>query len=156
MTYKLIIPYDAHSSEELITFIKTSFVPLSPEQRACTFIKVNDLLAEIGITGLKALSDKILTEIGIHMTWMIDGKWYDIPNTVANYAARLAGLDVLYYTVHASGGTEMIRAAKAAAPDKKLLAITILTSMKDAEVRGIYAENRANAILRLANIALSA
>ncbi len=87
---------------------------------------------------------------------MIDGKWYDIPNTVANYVKRLDGLNVAYYTVHASGGTEMIRAAKAAAPDTKLLAITILTSMKDDEVNAIYDANRADSILRLAKSALSA
>jgi orotidine-5'-phosphate decarboxylase len=62
---------------------------------------------------------------------MIDGKWYDIPNTVANYVKRLDGLRIAYYTVHASGGSDMIRAAKAASPDKKLLAITILTSMHE-------------------------
>ena len=87
---------------------------------------------------------------------MIDGKWYDIPNTVANYAKRLEGLNVAYYTVHASGGIEMIRAAKKAALNTKLLAITILTSMKDDEVTSIYDANRANTILRLAKVALAA
>jgi orotidine-5'-phosphate decarboxylase len=87
---------------------------------------------------------------------MIDGKWNDIPNTVANYAKRLDGLNIAYYTVHASGGGEMIRAAKKAAPDKKLLAITVLTSMSEDETRNIYDENRANSILRLASIALGA
>ncbi len=87
---------------------------------------------------------------------MIDRKWYDIPNTVANYVKRLDGLNVAYYTVHASGGTEMIRAAKVAAPETKLLAITILTSMKDDEVNAIYDANRADSILRLAKAALSA
>ena len=87
---------------------------------------------------------------------MIDGKWNDIPNTVANYVKRLDGLSIAYYTVHASGGGEMIRAAKKAAPDKKLLAITVLTSMSEDETRDIYDENRANSILRLASIALGA
>ena len=50
----------------------------------------------------------------------------------------------------------MIRAAKAAAPDTKLLAITILTSMKENEVVDIYDANRAESILRLAKIALDA
>lgn len=87
---------------------------------------------------------------------MIDGKWFDIPNTVANYARRLDGLNVVYYTVHASGGGEMIKAAKKAAPEKKLLAITVLTSMSENETHGIYKENRANSILRLASVALEA
>jgi orotidine-5'-phosphate decarboxylase len=87
---------------------------------------------------------------------MIDGKWFDIPNTVANYAKRLEGLSVAYYTVHASGGSEMIQAAKKAAPHTKLLAITILTSMNENEVTDIYDANRNESILRLAKSALAA
>ena len=87
---------------------------------------------------------------------MIDGKWYDIPNTVANYTKRLEGLNVAYYTVHASGGIEMIRAAKKVAPNTKLLAITILTSMNDDEVIAVYDASRVESILRLAKVALAA
>ena len=50
----------------------------------------------------------------------------------------------------------MIRAAKQAAPETKLLAITVLTSMQEAEVKNIYDTNRAESILRLAKSALSA
>ncbi len=50
----------------------------------------------------------------------------------------------------------MIQAAKKAAPNTKLLAITILTSMKDDEVVDIYDANRAESILRLAKSALAA
>jgi len=105
---------------------------------------------------LKSLAEKIRIETGVDITWMIDGKWNDIPNTVANYTKRLDGLNVAYYTVHASGGPQMIRAAKKAAPDIKLLAITVLTSLQESEVREIYGENRENTILRLAYSALSA
>jgi len=41
----------------------------------------------------------------------------------------------------------MIRAAKAATPDTKLLAITVLTSMQDQEVQEIYGMTRNDAIL---------
>ena len=50
----------------------------------------------------------------------------------------------------------MIQAAKKAAPNTKLLAITILTSMRDDEVVDIYDANRAESILRLAKSALAA
>lgn len=50
----------------------------------------------------------------------------------------------------------MIQAAKKAAPDTKLLAITILTSMQDDEVMRTYDANRAESILRLAKSALGA
>lgn len=62
----------------------------------------------------------------------LDLKYHDIPNTVAGAVSAAASLDVAYLNVHASGGSEMMRAAKAACPDKiKLLAVTVLTSMNE-------------------------
>lgn len=155
-SHRLNIAFDGKSAEELVDFVKSHIANLAPTELPRVHIKVNDLLAETWIYGLKELTIRIEAETGIKITWMIDGKWNDIPNTVANYAKRLEWLDVAYYTVHASGGPEMIRAAKNAAPDKKLLAITVLTSMKDDEVRDIYDADRAESILRLAKSALGA
>lgn len=50
----------------------------------------------------------------------------------------------------------MIRAAKKAVPDIRLLAITVLTSMTREEVADIYDGHRAESILRLAKSALDA
>lgn len=150
---QLNIAFDGRSLEALFDFIaKNRDILISGK----IHIKLNDLFAEIGSHGLKDFSQKVRNEIGIDIPWMIDGKWHDIPNTVAHYVKRLDGLTIAYYTVHASGGGAMIRAAKQAAPEKKLLAITILTSMSEAETYAIYDENRNNSILRLAREALSA
>lgn len=59
----------------------------------------------------------------------LDLKLHDIPATVAGAARGVAGLDVQYVTVHASGGAEMIRAAKRELPLTNLLAVTVLTSL---------------------------
>lgn len=67
----------------------------------------------------------------------LDLKLHDIPHTVERAAAQLGRLGVQWTTVHAAGGSEMLRAARrglaagAAAvglPAPKLLAITQLTS----------------------------
>ncbi len=60
----------------------------------------------------------------------LDLKFHDIPNTVARAVEGISGLGVSWFTVHASGGEEMIAAAKEAAGDAKVLAVTILTSLK--------------------------
>ncbi|TAD92094.1 MAG: orotidine-5'-phosphate decarboxylase [Alphaproteobacteria bacterium] len=76
----------------------------------------------------------------------LDLKLHDIPNTVAGaaHAAGRLGVDIL--TIHAAGGTAMMQAAvKAAAagaaevfaPSPRVIAITVLTSLSDADVAAI-------------------
>lgn len=85
----LNLPFDAMTQDEIVSFIQKNIVPLSPEEQSCLYLKANDLLAEIGMNGLRDLHARIISETGITFQWMIDGKWFDIPNTVAHYAERL-------------------------------------------------------------------
>ncbi len=57
-----------------------------------------------------------------------DAKLYDIPNTVSNSVRRLSSAGADFRTVHASGGIEMMKAAKKSARQSKILAVTILTA----------------------------
>src|SRR5438045_5347279 len=63
----------------------------------------------------------------------LDLKYYDIPNTVAAAVREAAHLGVSMVTVHASGGTKMLRAAADAAQSSssrpKIIAVTVPTSM---------------------------
>lgn len=88
-TPRLNLAFDAKTAEELMQFIKDHVAQLTTTDQSRINIKVNDLLALTGIDGLKALAHQIKSETGIDISWMIDGKWFDIPNTVANYARRL-------------------------------------------------------------------
>lgn len=61
----------------------------------------------------------------------LDLKYHDIPNTVAGAIRAVSEhLRPAFLNVHATGGLEMMKAAKAACPEgTKLLAVTVLTSI---------------------------
>lgn len=64
----------------------------------------------------------------------LDLKLHDIPNTVAGATRAIAELKPDYLTVHASGGANMVSAAAAELPQGKITAVTLLTSLSEAEV----------------------
>src|ERR1700736_2456575 len=67
----------------------------------------------------------------------LDLKYHDIPNTVAAAVRQAAQLGVSMLTVHATGSAKMLRAAadaaRAANPTLIVLAVTVLTSMDEAD-----------------------
>ena len=71
----------------------------------------------------------------------LDLKFHDIPNTVAQACKAAAQLGVWMINVHALGGRAMMSAARKAigsAPRKpKLIAVTVLTSMAEADLREV-------------------
>jgi orotidine-5'-phosphate decarboxylase len=67
----------------------------------------------------------------------LDLKYHDIPNTVAAAVRGASEMGVSWLTVHASGGSRMIREAKEAAGDAKILAVTVLTSLDKEAIREI-------------------
>lgn len=74
-----------------------------------------------------------------------DGKFHDIPNTVAQASRAIARQKVAMFNLHATGGSAMMRAAAAAVKETAveigiqppaLIAVTILTSMKAETLAG--------------------
>jgi orotidine-5'-phosphate decarboxylase len=92
----------------------------------------------------------------------LDLKFHDIPNTVAGgvKAAKAMGANLI--TVHASGGSAMLRAAVDAAGDQErvgILGVTVLTSLTGPEVAeswGRAAVDPMEEVLRLAGMVESA
>ena len=83
---------------------------------------------------------------GLHV--MLDLKLHDIPETVARAAARVAQLGAGLLTVHAGGGRAMLEAAVAAAGEMKILAVTVLTSLDDADLAQIGAQGPVGELVR--------
>ncbi|GAA5053122.1 orotidine-5'-phosphate decarboxylase [Thermocatellispora tengchongensis] len=87
----------------------------------------------------------------------LDLKLHDIPNTVAGAAKAVARLRPAILTVHAAGGAAMIRAAVEAAPHTRIAAVTVLTSLSEADLGGIGLSGPApDAVRRLAVLAVGA
>ena len=91
----------------------------------------------------------------------LDLKFHDIPNTVAGAVKSAAALNVSMLTVHASGGSKMLRAAAEAAAQSSckplILAVTVLTSMSDEDLQELgLPVGVADQVLRLAGIARNA
>jgi len=90
----------------------------------------------------------------------LDLKFHDIPNTVARACQAAAALGVWMMNVHASGGSRMMSAARAALDElggpyrPLLIGVTVLTSMAGEDLRelGVNADP-GEQVLRLATLA---
>jgi orotidine-5'-phosphate decarboxylase len=120
----------------------------------CGMIKLGlEFFAANGPAGLRALAGWPL---------FLDLKLHDIPNTVAGAVRALLPLAPRLLTLHASGGTAMLAAARAAAAAAgdarpRLLAVTVLTSLDAPALHATGVPGApADQVLRLARLALAA
>ena len=88
----------------------------------------------------------------------LDLKLHDIPNTVAKAIHALRLLEPAVLTVHAAGGRAMMEDAKAAAPaGTKVVGVTVLTRLDEADLQSIGVPGEADAqVERLALLAREA
>ncbi len=149
MNNNVIIACDFESKEKLVSFLKP-FEGLNP------YLKIGmELFYKEGPSLVKELKEK-----GFRI--FLDLKLHDIPNTVLRAMERIGELGVDIVNVHASGGIEMMRAARTGldatelGKKTKLIAVSVLTSINEdilhdeilidrtksvKDVAKIYAEN---------------
>jgi orotidine-5'-phosphate decarboxylase len=105
-------------------------------ERWCRFFGPRVGVLKVGLEAFAALGPvAVETARRAGERVFLDLKLHDIPNTVAGAvrAARELGVDLL--TVHTSGGLEMLQAAaEAAGGQLRLLGVTLLTHLDDAEL----------------------
>ena len=85
----------------------------------------------------------------------LDLKFHDIPNTVASAMMAIHVYEPKIVTIHASGGRAMMEDAKAAAAEGcKVVAVTTLTSMDEADLAATGVGGSAeDQVMRLAELA---
>jgi orotidine-5'-phosphate decarboxylase len=97
----------------------------------------------------------------------LDLKFHDIPNTVAQAVSAATALGVWMVSVHASGGTKMMQAARDAARETAarsgvkppiVIAVTVLTSMNSSALAeiGFAAGSVVDRVMRLADLTRAA
>jgi orotidine-5'-phosphate decarboxylase len=119
---------------------------------------------KIGSTLFTAVGPSIVKEIvGSGSRVFLDLKFHDIPHQVAGAARSAAELGVSLFTVHASGGSEMMKGAADAVvevverngtPKAQVLAISVLTSVDAAILSEIgVSGSPAESVTRLVKLA---
>jgi len=102
-----------------------------------------------GCDGVRKVMD------GAELPLFIDLKFHDIPNTVAGAVRGISSLTPAFFTIHAGGGAAMMKAAVEAAEGRsKVLAVTILTSLSEADMAPMgISGSVADQVKRLADLA---
>src|SRR5205085_8972035 len=152
----------------------TQMTPTSPADRLIVALDVSSIAEAqriVGAVGESATTYKVGKQLFVAegpravrdlvssgRKVFLDLKFHDIPNTVASAVRAAADLNVAMLTVHASGGSKMLRAATEAAAQSAskplVLAVTVLTSMADEDLAEIgISGSTQDQVLRLAKLA---
>lgn len=129
----------------------------SPRRAAEIIDQTQGLVGPIKI-GLEAISAGIaneLTQMVLSVGGKVfhDGKWHDIPNTVAGTIKGLLQVwpeGIWAANVHASGGREMMAAAVENRGQTNIWAVTLLTSLNEEDAVRLYKDSVDEVVLRLA------
>jgi len=117
---------------------------------------------KVGLQLFTSEGPKIVSElVNSGRKVFLDLKLHDIPNTVAGAVKSAAELGVTMLTVHAAGGSKMLRAATEAARQAPqplaILAVTVLTSLAKEDFRQTGVRSSIpDQVLNLAMLAKSA
>jgi orotidine-5'-phosphate decarboxylase len=150
MNNNIIIALDFNNKEDALDLI----AKLDPNQ--CILKIGSEMYTLFGPELVKSLVKK-------HFKIFLDLKFYDISTTVAKSCSAACDLGVWMISVHASGGVEMLMAARNAIDAHKtlskplLIAVTILTSFKQDDLKNLaITESLEQVVCRLAYIAKTA
>ena len=131
-----------------ITFKKASEVINHLDPKKC--------MVKIGSIAFNSIGHKIVdyaSKKGFDV--FLDLKLHDIPNTVAKSVKTLSSLPIKMLTIHTSGGQNMMMAAMEAVngTDIKIIGVTALTSLNDADTIDIFQRNASEQVNKMLDLA---
>src|SRR6266404_3240312 len=140
--------------DRLIVALDVS-TPAEAERLIGSLVSVTSF--KVGTQLFTAAGPEMVRRLARNRSVFLDLKFHDIPTTVAAAVRSAGGLGVKMLTVHASGGSRMMKAAVEAwqgTPRPLILAVTVLTSLRDEDMAEIGVSGRVlDQTLRLAALA---
>jgi len=97
---------------------------------------------------------KLIQRLAGKLMW--DGKFHDIPNTMAGAMEALKQLRPTFVTVHASAGLDGVRKAVTCTSVSHIIGVTVLTSLSKEDCHEIYGDSPNEKVLYFADILLRA
>lgn len=91
---------------------------------------------------------KVIHDLGGKI--FFDGKFNDIPNTIAGSAKAVAALGVALFDVHASCGVEAMKMAVKNRGSSQVLVVTVLTSLDDIQAKHVFGASSADKVVEFA------
>jgi orotidine-5'-phosphate decarboxylase len=130
-------------------FVAIDTPDLELARSLCSSLQVPGLGIKLGLEFFcahGAAGVRSVLEAAGDLPLFLDLKFHDIPNTVAGAVRATTGLGAALLNVHAGGGAGMMKAAVTAAteeaqrlgvPKPAMLAVTVLTSMDDSDLKAV-------------------
>lgn len=129
---------DPHVTTSRVAFA-LDYPSYEEADRALSLVASEIGMAKVGLELFTREGPRVVALGGRHsLPVFLDLKLHDISETVERAVRSVAHLGARYLTVHASGGPKMLERAVAAAGDSlSICAVTILTSLSDADLGAI-------------------
>lgn len=139
---RIIFPLDVNKVDEAIALVRKLNPYVGLFKIGLEFI--NSMLASLIAVSEKEAAEnlaKIRTLFSLlegKIFW--DGKFDDIPNTVAGASASVVKIGVKMFNVHASAGKESVKKAVENKGKALVLGVTVLTSIDERECKSIFGD----------------
>ncbi|MFA6097383.1 MAG: orotidine-5'-phosphate decarboxylase [Candidatus Paceibacterota bacterium] len=151
---RIIFPLDVNDADEAIALVKKLNPYVGTFKIGLEFI--NSMLASVIASSEKEAAEnlaKIRTLFRLldgKIFW--DGKFDDIPNTVAGASASVVKIGVKMFNVHASAGKESVKKAVQNKGSALVLGVTVLTSIDEKECESIFGDKPGSKVVIFARM----